>query len=91
MTQHLLELSALEQANVPEHLSSLVGDTVHGAHSYASGLDTVVMTNRGTQPGRSMADLTFNLVMRRKVQRIRQRLDQEGVTVKTPGGRSLMD
>ena len=51
-----------------------------GAHFFITGLSTCVYTNRGAQPGRSLADITYDLVMTRKLKLIRSRLQSAGLT-----------
>ena len=93
LTQNLLSLSAVEQADVPAHFESILSEMMAGAHFYTSGLKTAVMTNRGTQPGRSLADLTYNLVMTLKLKRIRARLLNMGLvtSVEWSGHRCFLE
>ena len=47
ITCNIFELSALEQADVPAHLSSIIAETMAGAHFFITGLCTCVYTNSG--------------------------------------------
>ena len=79
LTQSLLEDSALEQAKVPVQFQEVIADMCAGAHFHTKGVKTSVLTHRGTQPGRSTADLLYNICMRRKMQVIQERLKSEGL------------
>ena len=79
LTQSLLEDSALEQAKVPIQFQDVIADMCAGAHFHTKGVNTSVLTHRGTQPGRSTADLLYNICMRRKLKVIQMRLKSKGL------------
>ena len=79
ITQSLLEVSALEHAKVPVLFQEVIADMCAGAHFHTKGVKTSVLTHRGTQPGRSTADLLYNICMRRKWQVVQERLKSEGL------------
>jgi len=81
IAMNLMENAALQDAEASLHLQSVAADICYGAHFHTKGLVDSVITQRGTQPGRSTADLFYNLTMTRILRRINQRLQSAKLLV----------
>ena len=66
------------------HLRRLLSDTLSNTWAAAQGVKEVAATRRGSKAGEPLADLAFGMLMRRILERVRERMDEKGIVARLP-------
>ena len=66
------------------HLRRLLSDTLSNTWAATQGVKEVAATRRGSKAGEPLADLAFGMLMRRILERVRERMDEKGIVARLP-------
>ena len=66
------------------HLRRLLSDALSNKWAATQGVQEVAATRRGSKAGEPLADLAFGMLMRRILQRVRDRMDERGLVARLP-------
>ena len=64
------------------HLRRLLSDALSNKWAATQGVQEVAATRRGSKDGEPLADLAFGMLMRRILQRVRDRMDERGLVAR---------
>ena len=66
------------------HLRRLLSDALSDTWAATQGVQEVAATRRGSKAGEPLADLVFGIIMHRILQRVRDRMDDQGLLARLP-------
>ena len=84
MTREAMQAPASETMLRSPHLRRLLSDALSNTWAATQGVKDVAATRRGSKAGEPLADLAFGMLMRRILQRVRERMDEKGLVARLP-------
>ena len=66
------------------HLRRLLSDTLSNTWAATQGVKEVAATRRGSKAGEPLEDLALGMLMRRILERVRERMDEKGIVARLP-------
>ena len=77
-------MSASETVLQSPHIRRLLSDALSNTWAATQGVQEVEATRRGSEAGEPFANLAFGTLMRRILQRVRERMDGRGLVARLP-------
>ena len=84
MSREAMQALASETMLQSPHLRRLLSDALSNTWAATQGVQEVAATRRGSKAGEPLADIAFGMLMRRILQRVRDRMDERGLVARLP-------
>ena len=84
MSREAMQAPASETMLQSPHLRRFLSDALSNTWAATQGAKDVAATRRGSKAGEPLADLAFGMLMRRILQRVRERMDEKGLVARLP-------
>ena len=89
MSHEAKQVPACDVMSRSPHLRRLLSDTLSNTWASTQGVKEVAATRRGSKAGELLADLAFGMLMRRILERVRERMDEKGIVARLPVGGAI--